>query len=391
MKSAQLLAPTGLALCLPLTMINALSAAEQTPKLQLIEISAITQAAFGGSSADEEEMEWSQTGAHDPRRDGFDFQVLELSVVGAVDPYFRAEAHLAISEDEGLELEEAFLVTTGLAHGLEVEVGFMLTEFGRYNPLHAHAFAHIDQPLVIGTMFGSEGMRDIGARISCLLPTDHYSELILSSQNGDNETAISFLGTGHHHGEDDDEEEHGARELDGPDDLLWSARWVNGWDLQSDAELQLGLSLAYGPNQHDDHTMLYGFDTVYKWYNPTATDGSGTLSWTTEYIARTVGEEHEELHDWGLVSNLVYDFSKQWQAGFRVDYVELDDHEDEDEDEEHVPAERLRISPLIAWRATEFSKIRLQYNYTDPDEGDAVHSVWIGAEVLIGAHPAHNY
>lgn len=271
----------------------------------------------------------------------------------------------------------------------------MLTEFGRFNPRHPHESAHIDQPLVIGTMFGSEGTRDIGAHVGWLLPTDWFSELHLSVQNGDNETAVSFLGEGHHHGVDDgDEHEGGSRNIDNFDEVLWSTRWVNGWAVSDDMEIQVGISGAYGPNKHEDHTILYGADIVLKWFNPNASGSGGTLTWTTEFIGRQAGadEADEEASDWGLVSTAVYDLSSRWQAGLRVDYVDLEEiHHDDDDDEEHMPAQRLRLSPLVAWRASEFSKLRLQYNYTDPDEGDAVHSVWLGLEVLIGSHPAHNF
>ena len=363
-------------------------------RLRLIDLAAITQVAVGGSGGDDEELEWSQSGAHDPRRDGFDFQQLELSIAGAVDPYFRAEAHLLVTEDEGLELEEAFAVTTGLPHGLEVEAGLMLTEFGRYNPQHTHEYAHIDQPLVIGTMLGSEGTRDIGARVGWLLPVDWFSELHLSVQNGDNETAVSFLGEGHHHGEEE-EEEHGGRNIDAIDEVLWSARWVNGLALSEDAEIQIGISGAYGPNA-EDHTVLGGADVVFKWFNPRASGGAGTLSWTTEFIWREAGadEAEEEASDWGLVSTAVYDLTPRWRAGLRLDYVDLeehDEHDEHDEEEEHLPAQGLRISPLLGYRPSEFTTFRLQYNYSDPDEGDEVHSVWLGLEVLIGTHPAHSF
>lgn len=365
-------------------------------RVRLIDLSAITQVAVGATSGDGEELEWSQTGAHDPARDGFDFQALEISLVGAVDPYFQAEAHLLVTEDEGLELEEAFAVTTSLPHGLEVEVGLMLTEFGRYNPIHTHEYTHIDQPLVIGEMFGSEGTRDIGARVGWLVPVDWFSELHVSLQNGDNETAVSFLGEGHEHGEEEDEdEEHGSREIDSLSDMLWSVRWVNGLEISDDAEIQFGLSAAHGPNQLDDDTVLGGADVVFKWFNPNAAGGAGTLSWTTEFILRDVGasDAEEEATDWGLVSDISYDLTSQWRVGLRVDYVELEEHhdEDEDDDEEHTPAERLRVSPLVAYRPSEFTKLRLQYNYSDPSEGDEVHSVWLGLEVLIGSHPAHNF
>ena len=71
-------------------------------RLRLVDLSAITQVAVGASDGDGEELAWSQTGAHDPRRAGFDFQALELGIAGAVDPYFRAQAHMLITEDHGL-------------------------------------------------------------------------------------------------------------------------------------------------------------------------------------------------------------------------------------------------------------------------------------------------
>lgn len=49
---------------------------------------------------------------------------------------------------------------------------------------------------------------------------------------------------------------------------------------------------------------------------------------------------------------------------------------------------------------TEFSRIRLQYNYDHAlhlefdglgSRGKDAHSVWLGFEVLIGSHPAHRY
>jgi hypothetical protein len=49
--------------------------------------------------------------------------------------------------------------------------------------------------------------------------------------------------------------------------------------------------------------------------------------------------------------------------------------------------------PMIAYRPSEFSRVRLQYNYDDAEflaDGEA-HTVWAGLEVLYGSHPAHKY
>jgi hypothetical protein len=221
-------------------------------------------------------------------------------------------------------------------------------------------------------------------------------------QNGDDDTMISFLGEGHSHDEEEaaGEEEHGERfEIEGVDDLLWSARWVNGFELSQDLEVQFGLSTAYGPNLFHDQTTLVGADLVAKWYNPNAPAGAGTLAWTTEAIWRDIDTEEgegESASTWGLVSSLVYDPWPRWRVGLRVDYLDLDEeagHEEaegEAEEAEHAGT-ILRLAPLLAWLPSEFSKLRLQYNFTTPEHGEDVHSVWLGLEVLIGAHPAHGF
>ena len=58
-----------------------------------------------------------------------------------------------------------------------------------------------------------------------------------------------------------------------------------------------------------------------------------------------------------------------------------------------------RLSPETQLRAmngypTEFSKVRLQYNYDrreDIPEKDDDHSVWLQFEFLLGAHAAHKF
>ena len=47
---------------------------------------------------------------------------------------------------------------------------------------------------------------------------------------------------------------------------------------------------------------------------------------------------------------------------------------------------RWRISPNLTWYPSEFSKIRLQYNYDDRERIGVDHSVWLQFEFLLGAH-----
>jgi hypothetical protein len=52
---------------------------------------------------------------------------------------------------------------------------------------------------------------------------------------------------------------------------------------------------------------------------------------------------------------------------------------------------RWRLSPNLTWYPSEFSKLRLQYNYDDRDDIGTDHSVWLQFEFLLGAHAAHKF
>ena len=56
------------------------------------------------------------------------------------------------------------------------------------------------------------------------------------------------------------------------------------------------------------------------------------------------------------------------------------------------PGDKL-VRPLLQFQPSEFSRLRLQYNYDHAAflAGDDAHTFWFGAEILFGAHPAHAY
>ncbi|MHC5068659.1 MAG: hypothetical protein ACYTF0_08725 [Planctomycetota bacterium] len=305
---------------------GSLSAADNSPlNLTLLpsaptlalDLSATLNVAAGGTS-DEEALAWSQRGGHDPARDGFSLQQLELIAAGAIGDDFSAEVHLVVLEDS-VELEEAY-GTQQLAHGFEVEGGYMLSEFGRYNPQHPHAWTYVDRPLAVGALLGEEGMRDLGLRLGW---RHRQLAVHLSVQNGDDDSMTSFLGEGHDHGHEEEAEEaahdEGPRSIEGLDDLMWSSRAV--WTGHHNDEHQdLGLSLAYGDNDGAGFTWLAGLD------------GSVTLgAWSAEAELigrRTTLEDHQ---DWGAVIEVGYQLNPTWQLALRAETLRLDLEEDHDE------------------------------------------------------------
>ena len=166
-----------------------------------------------------------QRGDHDPRVRGFSIPNGELALDGTVDPYFKAFANIVYKLDAagetGVELEEMFFLTTSLPHNLQVKAGQFFSEFGRQNPQHPHSWAFADEPLVLNRMFGGEGLRSQGVRVSWLAPTPFYTEINLGVMNSAGGTTSSFRS-------DESSEIHGgvitAREVRTAKDLLYVPR-----------------------------------------------------------------------------------------------------------------------------------------------------------------------
>ncbi|HEX2723857.1 MAG TPA: hypothetical protein VHM24_13155, partial [Gemmatimonadaceae bacterium] len=97
---------------------------------------ALTDA--GWSSADD--VEALQRGDHDPKVRGFTIPNAEISLDGAVDPYFKGFSNIVLKiqpdGETGIELEEAYLLTTSLPANLQLKAGQFFAEFGRQNPQH---------------------------------------------------------------------------------------------------------------------------------------------------------------------------------------------------------------------------------------------------------------
>jgi hypothetical protein len=385
--------------------------------LRLIDLSLDVLAAAGGSTVGNTALQNLEGGDHDPRWNGFTLQNVELSLAGAVDPYFTGETHLIFfvdppTGDTTVELEEAFLTTTRLPFGLQVKAGFFFTEFGLINPTHPHAWHWQDQPVINTRLFGPDGMRQAGLRVGWLLPVPWASELFIGAQNANGEIMASFLANEEFYSE----RPIGGRpfvpvSVQGPQDLVYFVRWVNFWNLRADVGVQLGGSAVFGPNASGPHgrTTIYGGDLKVRWRPANNFRGWPFLLWESELMQRNFKADSfdgtdsagnprtlpaQTLYDWGLYTQLLYGFSYRWVAGVRFEYAsgsgasvpngrEADPFRDN----------RYRVSPLLVWHLSEFSRLRLQYNYDRADhltQGHA-HTVWFGVEFLYGAHPAHNY
>lgn len=400
--------------------------------LNLIEFSLDLLSTGGVSSVRESEMRRLEAGGHDPKNRGFTAQNVELTAGGVVDPYFRGDANIVwqITEEgeTSVELEEVYLTTLSLPAHLQVKGGQFFTAFGRLNPIHPHAWDFVDQPVVGARLLGHDGVRNPGVQLSWLTPLPFFTELTGSVQDAHGETAASFRGVP---GDAVAGRTLVNRDVRSAADLLYLARLKTSFDLSDELTIVPGTSALFGPNASafDARTQIYGVDLYAKWKPLTNDQGWPFVSWQTEAMLRryeagpvvvndvdddglangsladgTVGVGRETLHDWGLYTQVVWGFARPWVVGVRYDYAAgeggrydllpgLGVDRRYDSDLDPLRDRRHRVSTVLTYYPSEFSKLRLQYAYDNAsflDEAFA-HSAWLQFEIQFGKHGAHKF
>ena len=377
-------------------------------------------------------IETDGNSGHDPRKRGFTVQNVELSFAGAVDPYLNAEAHLVyflepLTGESKFELEEAFFTTQKLPFGLQLKGGQFVTEFGIINSQHPHQWDWQDAPIINTRLFGSDGMRGPGFRLGWLTPLPWYSELYFGMQNANGDTMTRFLANEQFFAEQPiGGHPFVKRNVKSLNDLAYHGRWINSWDLSDEVTMKLGFSGAYGPNATgpDGQTWIYGADLKLKWRPVNNIHGWPFLLLQSEVMGSNyrvdrffnpgpdgifgTGDDislpRQTLIDWGFYSQLLWGFRRNWIAGIRFEYASGSGNDVQvdfgtgtvqfiSRNSDPFRDDRYRISPQLTWLPTEFSRLRLQYNYdafkyTSPKDA---HSVWLGVEFMLGAHAAHKY
>jgi hypothetical protein len=383
----------------PLTVARAGSA--------YMNISFDTLMDVGGASVSDPSSQL-ELGDHDPIKRGFSLRNAEIAVDGAVDPYFKGFGNIVLKLDKNnetsIELEEAYLLSTSLPENLQVKGGQFFAAFGRQNAQHPHQWAFVDAPIILTRAFGPDGLRSIGEQTSWLLPTSFFTEASLGILDGQGSTAFSFrnpgnpdaLGVDRFHGRATTDDT-----LRGLGDLVFVPRLSSSFDLTEQQTLVVGASAAFGPNETGagKHTQVYGADLYWKWKARNAHEGFPFVSWQTEALYENfeAGADPtaptplpaETLRDWGFYSQVLWGFKPRWVAGCRGEYA--DGSTGAFDPNDVFRGERTRISPVMTFYPSEFSKIRLQYNYDHGALFGDAHSVWMQVEFLLGAHGAHKF
>jgi hypothetical protein len=191
------------------------------------------------------------------------------------------------------------------------------------------------------------------------------------------------------------------RGLRGPGDFLFVPRLASSFDLTDEQTVVAGFSGAFAPNDTGTQTRteIYGADIYWKWKPANAQQGFPFVSWQTEALWRRFDGGADPtadpalaaalLDDYGFYSQVLWGFKPRWVAGFRGEWAA--GNQASYEPGSVYQGQRIRLSPVLTWYPSEFSKIRLQYNYDDGEQFGIEHSVWLQLEFLLGAHGAHKF
>ncbi|MDP3939693.1 MAG: hypothetical protein Q8R92_16375 [Deltaproteobacteria bacterium] len=315
--------------------------------------------------------------------DQFSFRELELVFGGYVDPYSRADFAIVLNEDEGIEIEEAFLTRFDLPFALKGQVGKFRSKFGKLNLIDLNALPMVTEPLVIQNFLGPEGFSHTGVRLQRLIP---------NPWDGFLEGTIEFVNGG-------DPEDECRIFCAGKNKPIVNSHIKSYFDLDDVTGLELGASLMAGPSQDDAdrYAHLAGADLTLTRHMP----GSKKLLWQSEFmyasrpgdtglsLADVLGvespEEAAEMlgaldeaeigdllldlersrwnagHDgWGLYSLVDYRFHPKWSAGTQFDYVQpIDGSLSGDQ--------AWAAAGWLTFHQSELMLVRLQYQHTQFD------------------------
>jgi hypothetical protein len=316
---------------------------------------------------------------------------VELALQAAVDPYFRGDVFLGISDEEGISVEQAFLTTTSLPWSLEARLGRFLMPVGKINLTHRHDLHTVEFPWVVQKFFGPEALKGTGGYLSRIFsPLGFYQELQV--------TAVDVFGEA----EGLQAEQPSNREISG---LGYSARLRNYWDLSESANVELSASAvtgvratefdfggtppAPGVNAINRRQSVVGGDLTFRW-RPLEQGLYKSLIVQGELL-RQVNEELPVLL--GSSFNGAYGFAR-WQLtrrlylGGRYDWVE----DPVPEDPAAAPgATFTAASGYLEWFPSEFSKLMVGYERTMPSGIAATNRVLLQASFALGPHKPHPF
>ena len=316
---------------------------------------------------------------------GFNLRAAELTFFAPVDPYFNLYATVPITES-GVDLEEAYFVTTSLPAGFQLKGGKFKSGFGRLNAFHPHAWDFVDAPLPYRAFLGEEGLGEKGVQMTYLPTLPVYTILGFEALQGENSILYGSDASGPH---------------------AFTGFAKASLDLGSDHTFLFGGSVTGGKTKtntvapgtrFNGTSTLYDAELTYKW----KPSNQKSLIVQTEYLFRnqtgdllnfaTLADDSLKRSQDGWYLQALYQLGR-WRVGARYDMLSVfADKYDLSGRKVNFGSSPYRLTGALEFNPTEFSRFRLQYNYDQSVGSDKVnHEILLQFILAIGAHGAHPF
>ena len=305
----------------------------------------------------------------------FEFREAELAFQATVDPYSRADFFVAVSPEEGVDLEEGTLTFMALPAGFTAKLGKFRSNFGKFNRTHPPETPFADRPLAAERFLGEEGLAAVGASASWLAPLPFYfnldAEVSTTPDAGESPAFEAYRGK----------------------DLLYLGRASTYFDLSEATNLTLGATVANGADGPDSsaapvpeapalRATLVGADLTLRWKGPRRAIYRSLLvqaEWMSRRAAVDVGPD-ETVH--GGFAYMDFQFTRRWHAGARYDWS--------DTLENTTIAGDTGVLGFLTFHPSEFASFSLQVR--DQTDGAGAGRVYFFKTTFnIGPHGQHPF
>ena len=318
---------------------------------------------------------------------GFNLDSAEFFIFAPVDPYFNLYANLPVTVD-GMEIEEAYVVTTALPEGWQIKGGKFKSNISRLDAQHPHAWDFWDIALPYRAFLGGEGLGgEKGVQITYLPALPFYTQLGAEALQGENDLLF---------GKDAAEDPH-----------AFSFFVKSSVDTSDYSTLYFGPSVLFGKTDNSNiladmevraNSALYGLEAVWKW-KPASREA---LTIQGEYLLLTQSGTATDAAT-GMVDSLkrkqdgfylqgIYR-KNRWGIGLRYDALNLfSDTFRRAEAQQDFGGKPWRATASLEFNPTEFTRIRLQFTHDRSDpSGQTNNEAILQFNFGIGAHPAHSF
>lgn len=323
---------------------------------------------------------------------GFSIGESELVLSSNIDSDFSGKATFAFADD-GASVEEAFIESTSIGHGITIKFGRFLSSFGYLNSRHAHLWDFADAPLMYRALFG-DTLKDDGVQFNYIFPTDLFMQMsaeLLSGNafpaGGNNDggvgaSTVSFTAGG-----------------DIGTDHAWQSG-VSHWQASN-----IGERLDANDNTFSGDSTIDALNVIYKW-SPNGNPMEQNFKFQMEYFKRTENGDITAAvsnntstysgDQKGWYAQAVYQFIPRWRTGIRLDRLSADNSGDNSSVLNDTGLltdghDARRSSVMIEWVPSEFSRLRLQFNHDQSAADITDKQLFMQYTFSLGAHGAHQF